>query len=148
MHVLVWLYALLPQFHPVPLFKAHPTMYGDLGPPCHIPDRPTSLLGIFSGIFDSLKQKSFIYMSSSNRFGLYLWVLASWNAQVYRQAFWLGLLGGFTPKRLIAWSNDKLIAALDLGKLCAQKKNLCKENRQHVPQLNNTKLQPYIYIHT
>jgi len=47
--------------------------------------------------------------------------------EVYRQPFWLGLLGAGTPKRLIAWSNDKLISALDMGKLCREKKKaLCK----------------------
>ena len=44
-------------------------------------------------------------------------------AKVYRQPFWLGLLGAGTAKRLIVWSNDRLISALDLGKLCAEKRN-------------------------
>ena len=44
------------------------------------------------------------------------------SPKVYRQAFWMGLLGGQTPKRLLAWSNDNLISALDLGKLCREKR--------------------------
>ena len=48
-------------------------------------------------------------------------------AKVYRQAFWLGLLEAKTPKRLIAWSNDRLISALDLGKLCRENKKTMDE---------------------
>lgn len=49
--------------------------------------------------------------------------ISGWgSAEVYRQPFWLGLLGAKTPKRLTVWSNDPLISALDLGKLCAEKR--------------------------
>ena len=54
----------------------------------------------------------------------YVWSCTSPSPKVYRQAFWLrlGLLGGQTPKRLLAWSNDNFISALDLGKLCREKR--------------------------
>ena len=52
----------------------------------------------------------------------YVWSCTPPSPKVYRQAFWLGLLGGQTPKRLLTWSNDNLISALDLGKLCREKR--------------------------
>ena len=58
------------------------------------------------------------------------------SPKVYRQAFWMGLLGGKTPKRLLAWSNDNLISALDLGKLCREKReSLTGKKKQPVSWL-------------
>lgn len=40
------------------------------------------------------------------------------RAEVYRQAFWLGLFEGATsPKRLAMMSNSPMISGLDLGRL-------------------------------
>jgi len=70
---------------------------------------------------------------------IYIYIMI--NAQspspkVYRQAFWMGLLGGKTPKRLLAWSNDNLISALDLGKLCREKReSLTGKKKQPVSWL-------------
>lgn len=63
-------------------------------------------------------------------------------AFVYRQAFWMGLLGGQTPKRLLAWSNDNLISALDLGKLCREKRESLtgkKTTRRYVDRNGRTR---------
>lgn len=60
--------------------------------------------------------------------------------EVYRQPFWLGLLGGRTPKRLIAWSNDTLISGLNLGKMCREKKNALTGEK------TTRYLAPYLYV--
>ena len=37
--------------------------------------------------------------------------------EVYRQRFWMALLGSKTPKSTLVWSNDQLVKHLDVGQL-------------------------------
>ena len=56
-----------------------------------------------------------------------------WPAQVYRQSFWLGLLGGSSPKRLILWSNSSMVGALNLGKTIRSHPAWNNENKTTCP---------------
>ena len=42
------------------------------------------------------------------------------DRQVYASTWWMGLYGGASPKRQIAWSNARTVRCLDLGVLCAK----------------------------